>query len=250
VNAALRLKEAQDRSDRLTRQLAGANADLERALTARDAELIHARGALVLALAKMVGQRSTETGGHLIRLQRYSRVLGEAAASTPGFYNRLSTEFIQAIEAAAPLHDIGKVAVPDSILHKPGPLTPDERAQMQTHTTIGADTLAGVAAQYPFATGFFQTAIDITRHHHEKWDGTGYPDRLAGEAIPLSARLIAVADVYDALRSRRSYKGAFTHDDAYRVMVAESPGHFDPALLEVFKSVAADFDRIYREMVD
>ncbi len=250
VQAALRLKDAQDRSDTLARQLAGSNADLERALGSRDAELVHARSAMVLALAKLVGQRSTETGGHLLRLQRYCRVLGEAAAATPAFFGRLDPDVVQAIESAAPLHDIGKVAVPDHILNKPGPLTADERLLMQSHTTIGAETLAEVASRYPFATAFFATAVELTRHHHERWDGDGYPDRLAGEAIPLSARLLAVADVYDALRSRRVYKPTISHPAAVDQMLTRSPGHFDPALLEVFGRIAPQFDRVYRETAD
>jgi response regulator RpfG family c-di-GMP phosphodiesterase len=250
VKAALRLKDARDHSDRLANRLAAANAELERALTARDGELVHARGALVLALARLVEQRSSETGAHLIRLQRYCRVLAEAAAVTPAFAGRLDPEFGQLVEAAAPLHDIGKVAIPDRVLNKPGPLTADERAVMQTHTTAGADTLAEVSARYPFATGFFHTATEIARHHHERWDGTGYPDRLAGEAIPLSARLVAVADVYDALRSRRVYKAALPHAEAVGQMLDFSAGHFDPALLDVFRHVAGHFDRIHRETAD
>ncbi len=250
VKAALRLKDAQDRSDLLTRRLAATNAELELALGARDSELIHARGALVLALAKLVERRSSETGGHLIRLQRYCRVLAEAAAATPAFADRLDPAFVQAVEAAAPLHDIGKVAVPDDVLHKPGRLTAEERALMQSHTTVGADTLAEVSARYPFATAFFHTAIEIARHHHERWDGDGYPDRLAGEAIPLSARLVAVADVYDALRSRRAYKPALPHAVAVGQMLERSDGHFDPALLDVFRQVAGQFDRVFHETAD
>ena len=250
VTAALRFRDAQVRSDHLSRQLAAANAGLEQALTARDSELIHARGALVLALAKLVEQRSSETGAHLIRLQRYCRVLAEVAAATPAFAGRLDPVFVQAVEAAAPLHDIGKVAIPDRVLNKPGPLTADERALMQTHTSVGADTLAEVSARYPFATGFFHTAIEIARHHHERWDGAGYPDRLAGEAIPLSARLVALADVYDALRSRRVYKAAITHAEAVGQMRERSTGHFDPALLDVFGQVSGQFDRIYQETRD
>jgi response regulator RpfG family c-di-GMP phosphodiesterase/serine/threonine protein kinase len=250
VQAALRLKEAQDRSDLLARRLAATNAELEQALNIRDGELIHARGALVLALAKLVEQRSSETGAHLIRLQRYCRVLAEAAAATPAFAGRLDPAFVQAVEAAAPLHDIGKVAIPDHILNKPGQLTSEERGLIQTHTSVGADTLAEVSARYPFATAFFHTAIEIARHHHERWDGTGYPDRLAGEAIPLSARLVAIADVYDALRSRRVYKPSLPHPIAVEQMADRSPGHFDPALLDVFRRVAGQFDRIYHETAD
>ncbi|OWK39354.1 protein kinase domain-containing protein [Fimbriiglobus ruber] len=250
VKAAIQLKEAQDRSDTLTRHLASANSELERALTARDGELIHARGALVLAMAKLVGQRSTETGPHLIRIQRYCRVLAAAAAATPAFDARLDTTFVQTVESAAPLHDIGKVAVPDHILNKPGKLTEEELEVMKAHTTIGAETLAEVCSRYPFATGFFHTAIEIARHHHERWDGTGYPDRLAGESIPLSARLVAIADVYDALRSRRVYKPAYSHQTAVEHMLDRSAGHFDPALVDVFRQVAPQFDRVFRDASD
>ena len=250
VKAALRLKDAQDRTDLLANRLAASHADLELALSARDGELIHARGALVLAMAKLVEQRSAETGPHLIRLQRYCRVLAEAASATPAFASRLDPVLVQAIENAAPLHDIGKVAVPDSVLKKPGQLTPEERAQMQAHTTIGADTLAEVSARYPFATGFFHTAIEIARHHHERWDGNGYPDRLGGEAIPLSARLVALGDVYDALRGRRVYKPALSHRTAVEQILERSAGHFDPALLAVFARIAEQFDRIFRDAMD
>lgn len=250
VKASLRLKDAQDRTDRLANDLAASNGELEQALTARDGELVHARGALVLALAKLVERRSSETGPHLLRLQRYCRVLAEAAAATPAFAGRLDPPFVQAIEAAAPLHDIGKVAVPDYVLNKPGPLTPDELAVMRTHTSAGADTLAEVSARYPFATGFFHTAVEIARHHHERWDGTGYPDRLAGEGIPLAARLVAIGDVYDALRSPRVYKTGLSHDEALAILLDRSPGHFDPALLDVLRRVDSQFDRIYRETGD
>jgi len=250
VKAALRLKDAQDRSDLLTNRLAASNGEMERAISARDGELIHARGAMVLALAKLVERRSSETGAHLLRLQRYCRVLAEFAARTPAFADRLDPAFVMAIEAAAPLHDIGKVAIPDYVLNKPGRLTSDERAIMETHTTAGADTLAEVSARYPFATGFFHTAVEIARYHHEKWDGTGYPDRLSGEAIPLSARLVAIADVYDALRGRRVYKPGFTHEAAVAEMLDRSPGHFDPALLEVFRQIPGQFDRVFRDAVD
>ena len=247
VKAALRLKDAQDRSDRLNRDLLAVNAGLEQAVEQRDGELIRARNGLVLALARLVGHKSTETGGHLMRMQRYCRVLAEEAAAVPAFAPQIDANFVRMLEDCAPLHDVGKAAVPDHILNKPGPLTRDERAIMESHTTIGADTLQAVARRHPFATAFLHLAIDITRHHHERWDGTGYPDRLAGERIPLAARLVAVADVYDALRSRRVYKPGLSHTTAVMTMTEASPGHFDPALLEVFTRCAGQFDRVFRE---
>lgn len=247
VGAALRLKQAQDRSDRLNRTVARSNIELEQALGSREGELVAARGALVLALAKLVEARSNETGAHLLRLQRYSALLGEAAARTPPFAARLTLEVRQGIEQASPLHDIGKVAIPDAILNKPGKLTPEEFEVMKGHAAAGADTLAEVCAQYQFASAFLYTAREIARSHHEKWSGRGYPDGLAGEAIPLSARVVAVADVYDALRSPRVYKPGYTHAEAVDIMLNQSPGHFDPNLAAVFASTHLQFERVYAE---
>ncbi len=250
VKAALRLKEAQDRTDTLNHQLTTLNAELETNLLARDGELIRARNGLVLALAKLVEYRSTETGSHLMRIQRYCRVLAEEAALMPGFATLIDGNFIRLLEDASPLHDIGKAALPDHILNKPGPLDPQERIIMQDHTSIGAETLRAVAKQQPFATAFLHVAIDIARSHHEKWDGTGYPDRLSGEAIPLVARLVAISDVYDALRSKRVYKPGLSHNTTLLTMTESSPGHFDPALLDIFKRCSSQFDNVFREFGD
>jgi response regulator RpfG family c-di-GMP phosphodiesterase len=250
VESALRLKGVQDRSDLLTRHLLKVNSELEQNLTARDSDLVDARNALVLALAKLVEHRHTETGTHLMRLQRYVRCLAEEAMLVPGFAGEIDEHFVQMVECCAPLHDIGKVGLPDHILLKPGKLEADERILMQTHTIIGTETLQEVAKQHGNSLVFLQMAIDIARHHHERWDGTGYPDRLAGTAIPLSARLVAVADVYDALRSRRVYKPALSHGSALHIMVEGSPGHFDPALMPILTRCAKRFDLIYRELTD
>ncbi|HEY2910331.1 MAG TPA: HD domain-containing phosphohydrolase [Gemmataceae bacterium] len=246
VKSALRLKDAQDRTDLLNRNLQAVNAELEKTLQHRDTEIIHARNGLVLALAKLVEHRSKETGPHLMRLQRYCRILAREAANVPAFAPLIDANFIRNLEDTAPLHDIGKAAIPDDVLNKPGPLSADERIAMQTHTTIGADTLREVARRHPFSTGFLQMAIDIAQHHHEKWDGSGYPNRLSGEAIPLAARVLAIGDVYDALRSQRVYKDGISHGEALRFMMEQSPGHFDPALLDVFRRCANRFDDAYR----
>jgi response regulator RpfG family c-di-GMP phosphodiesterase/serine/threonine protein kinase len=248
VHVALRLKEAQERSDLLNRHLLTVNAELEQNLTARDSDLVHARNALLLALAKLAENRHGESDAHLVRLQRYCRCLAEEAAALPTFTAQIDAHFIQMLECCVPLHDIGNVGLPDHILLHPGKLTPDERIIMQSHTLIGAETLHEVARQHGSAVAFLNMAVDIVRHHHERWDGTGYPDRLAGSAIPLAARLATLADVYDALRSRRVYKPALAHSVAVRMIADNSPGQFDPALLAVFQRCAPRFERIFREL--
>jgi response regulator RpfG family c-di-GMP phosphodiesterase/serine/threonine protein kinase len=250
VKAALRLKEAQDRSDVLNRHLMAVNRELEESLGSRSDALIQARNALVLALARLVEQRANESGTHLLRLQRYCRVLAEEAAQAPSFAGQIDRNFIEMLECCAPLHDIGKVSLPDHILLKPGKLDTEERLSMQTHTVIGAETLQQVLEQDGHALGFLRMAIDITRYHHERYDGQGYPDRLAGEAIPLAARLVAIGDVYDALRSRRVYKPAYSHAATVQMMTEAAGGQFDPALMQTFLRCAPQLERIYREHPD
>jgi response regulator RpfG family c-di-GMP phosphodiesterase len=250
VKTAFRLKDAQDRSDLLTRHALAVNAELERNLEARASDLVHARNALVLALAKLVEQRDSQVGNHMPRMQRYCRVLAEDAAGCPAFQDKIDPPFIEMLECCAPLHDIGKVGLPDRVLLKAGELTPDERAIMEAHTTIGAETLAAVAWQHGFAAAFLQMAIDITRHHHERYDGHGYPDRLAGTEIPLAARIVAIADVYDGLRSRRLSKPPVSHSATMQLILEDSPGQFDPALVPRFQRCASQLERICRELPD
>jgi HD-GYP domain-containing protein (c-di-GMP phosphodiesterase class II) len=140
--------------------------------------------------------------------------------------------------------------LPEYIFMKPGKLSDEERLMMRSHTTVGADILQKVARSHGFAAAFLQMAIDITRHHHERWDGKGYPDRLNDEAIPLSARFVAVADVYDALRARRPHKPALSHGSAVEVMTESSQGQFDPNLVQVFRSCSPALDRIFKDHPD
>jgi response regulator RpfG family c-di-GMP phosphodiesterase len=250
VQTALRLKDSQDRIELLAKHLMTVNAKLEGSLETRDSDLVHSRNALVLALAKMVEQRDVEHSSHLVRLQRYCRCLADKAATLSTFARQIDQNFITMLECCSPLHDIGRVALPDHILMKPGRLSTDERILMQAHTTIGSETLSEVARVHGTALAFLHMAIDITRHHHERFDGTGYPDRLAGTAIPLAARLVAICDVYDALRSRRVYKPALSHAASVQLMTEASPGHFDPALLQAFLACGSEFDRIFTELPD
>jgi response regulator RpfG family c-di-GMP phosphodiesterase/serine/threonine protein kinase len=248
VNSALRLKEAQDRAERLRQNLLGANRQLENSLENRTSDLSELRTALVLALAGLSRLRDGDAGRHLDRMARYARHLGESAGKMPCFAEQIDQAFVDMLACCSPLHDIGKVGLPDHILLKPGKLSEEERLQMQAHTTLGADMLAGLIEKHPAARAFLDMAADIIRHHHERFDGTGYPDRLAGHAIPLAARVAAICDVYDALRCRRSYKPALSHQAASQVLLETTPGQFDPALLEAFRASAGAFEQVYREM--
>ncbi len=202
-----------------------------------------------MALAKLVERRASETEAHLVRMQQYVRCLAEEALRVGVFPDRIDSNFIELLECCAPLHDIGKVGLPDHILLKPGKLDGDEKVLMQTHTIMGAETLQEVAKTHGSAMAFLQMAIDIARHHHERYDGKGYPDQLAGEHIPLSARIVALADVYDALRSRRPYKPALSHAAALQV-IKESGEQFDPVVLQLFQKVESTFERIYKDVPD
>jgi len=197
----------------------------------------------------MVGQRDADSGANLQRLPHYCRTLAEEMANSPHFAGQVDDNFVQMLECCAPLHDIGNVGLPDHILQKPGKFTAEERVIMQTHTTIGADTLTEVARHHNFALAFLQMAIDIVRHHHERWDGAGYPDSLAGTAIPLSARIVSLGDVYDALRSKRVYRPALSHGAVMQLMT-ETPGQFDPALVGIFQSCSDRLNQIFKEMPD
>jgi response regulator RpfG family c-di-GMP phosphodiesterase len=250
VHAALRLKEAQDAAGTEQHELRRAVRQLEDDLESRAGDLQQARGAIVTALTRLIEQRPGEDARHMLRIQRYCRCLAEAAATEPAFVGRITPEFICALEECAPLHDVGKIALPDHIAMKPGRLDEDERHLMQSHAALGADMLEEIVNRHGPALAFLRTAITIARHHHERWDGSGYPDRLAGEFIPLEARLITLADVYDALRSRRSYKPKLVHLASLEVMNSAFHTHFDPGLQPAFERCAPQLDQIYTELGD
>jgi response regulator RpfG family c-di-GMP phosphodiesterase len=250
IKASLRLKEAQDKAIRLNQQLATVNAELERRLASRGSEAARANNALVLILTKLVELRDVEKASHLARLGRYCRCLAEAAMQLPYFTDQLNPEKAALVEWCAPLHDLGKIALPDHIVLKPGKLDATERVIMESHASIGADILQQAAERHNWDADFLDTAMEIVRHHHERFDGTGYPDRLKGDAIPLAARIVALADSYDALRSRRTYRPGLSHAVAMQSIMRHSPGHFDPRLAEAFEKCAEQFDLVFREAPD
>lgn len=203
----------------------------------------------IFALAKLAESRDPDTGAHLERVRCYSRVLAEHLRAHPEHGTLVTPAYVRLIYQTSPLHDIGKVAIPDAVLLKPDRLTDDEFEIMKTHTLHGAATLEAAMVRYPNAE-FLHMAREISLTHHERFDGSGYPLGLAGDEIPLSGRIVALADVYDALTSKRVYKDAFGHDIAREVLQRERGSHFDPAVVEAFNQVEAKFIEIRHSFRD
>lgn len=232
VHNHLQLKRAGD-------LLRDQNAFLEDEVQRRTRDLRAIRDAAIVAMASLAETRDNETGNHIRRTQHYVRVLAEALQDHPKFAEFLVPETIDLLHRSAPLHDIGKVGIPDSVLLKPGPLTDEEFAIMKTHTTLGYDAITAAERGMSHTDlSFLRLARDIALTHHERYDGSGYPQGLAGEDIPVAGRLMAVADVYDALISARVYKPAFPHEVAVREIAAGSGSHFDPVIVEAFLATA------------
>ncbi len=193
--------------------------------------------ALIISMASLAETRDNETGHHIRRTQYYIHELAKHLAAHPKFAGELTPKNIELIYKTAPLHDIGKVGVPDRILLKPGRLTPEEFEEMKRHTLYGREALDAAAKTLGTEETFLDTAREIAYYHHEKWDGSGYPEGIAGEKIPVSARLMAIVDVYDALISRRPYKEPMTHDQAFSIIEEGKGKHFDPDVVEAFGEI-------------
>lgn len=211
-------------------------------------EISEAQNATIFAMAKLAEFRDEDTGGHLERVKEYCRLLADDLNRHSPYADLITAEFIDCIQHAAPLHDIGKVAIPDHILQKPEKLTPEEFDRMKTHTVIGADNLQLVYNNYP-GNLFVGMGIEIALYHHEQWDGSGYPDGLVGKNIPLPARIMALADVYDALRSDRCYRKAMSHEQARTIILEGDGRHFDPEVVMAFLRVETIFAKTAEEMI-
>jgi putative two-component system response regulator len=224
--------------------LEGINRGLEAEVERRTQQNLAARDALIMGLAKLADCRDSETGLHLERISEYSACLARKLAET---HAHIDAAWIDRLRLASGMHDIGKVGLPDEILLKPGSLTAAERRRMQAHTAIGAETLRSIRDRLG-EDGLLEMAISVALEHHERWDGAGYPFGLAGEEISLPARIVALADVYDALTSRRVYKRDMSHDEA-RAVIAEGRGsHFDPAVVDAFLAIEQNFNEIRLRM--
>jgi len=206
--------------------------------------------ASILVMVSLAEFRDECTGWHIKRTQEFVKTLALELAKLPRFLEALTAETIEKIYKSAPLHDIGKIAIPDHILLKPGPLTEAEFAQMKSHALRGAIMLQQAQQYTAESAGFFQVAIEIAHRHHEKWDGSGYPDQLQGEAIPLAARIMALADVYDALTTARPYKVAFSHEQSSAMILEQSGRHFDPIVIAAFGQCQARFREIASTWID
>ena len=234
------LKRAEEALERYSKHLEEMVAD-------KVHEISEAQIATIFALVKLAESRDDETGAHIERTASFCRLLAEKARALPAYSAYITDEYVATIFRASPLHDIGKVGISDLILLKPGKLTPEEFAIMKTHVEIGYQTLKNIDKRYQ-NNAFIQMGLDITRYHHEKWDGSGYLFELKGEAIPLSARMMALADVYDALRSKRVYKPAFPHEKAMEIILEGRGKHFDPALVDLFAASHQEFEEMFDRM--
>lgn len=226
------------------------NAFLEAEVARRMAENDLTQQVSIRALAHLAETRDPETGNHILRTQGYVHLLAGLLRDHPRFRATLDAHYIELLTRSAPLHDIGKVGIPDHILQKPGKLTAEEWAIMQTHARLGAESIELAEGDIDRPVEFLALAKEIARWHHEKWDGSGYPDGLAGEAIPVSARLMAIADVFDALISPRVYKRPMSFDEARAIIVSGRGGHFDPDVADAFLAGFDEFASIaqrYRE---
>lgn len=222
---------------------------LEELVSERTQELALTQEVTIYTLANLAETRDPETGGHIRRTQTYVRLLAEKLQHHPRFSDQLDTQTIELLYKSAPLHDVGKVGVSDTILLKPGKLTNEEFDAMKLHTTYGRDSLHTAVEQLG-ETSFLRYAQEVAYTHHEKWDGSGYPQGLKGEEIPLSGRLMALADVYDALISKRVYKPPFPHSKAVTIIEESSGTHFDPEIASAFLEIAEAFRQTALEFAD
>jgi putative two-component system response regulator len=226
------------------------NAFLEAEVERRTQEVGTIQDVTMVALGSLAETRDNETGNHIRRTQSYIKLLAESLRGHPRFKEELSGSTINLLYKSAPLHDIGKVGIPDSILKKPCKLEPEEFEIMKTHTTLGRDAIIAAEKRLDSPRSFLALAREIAWSHHEKWDGTGYPRGLAGEGIPLAGRLMAIPDVYDALISKRVYKRAFTHEDAVELIEKGKGLQFDPDICSSFIAIAESFKEIARSLRD
>jgi putative two-component system response regulator len=226
------------------------NTFLESEVKRRTAEVAALQDVAIHTMASLAETRDNETGNHIRRTSWYVKALAERLRHHPRFSHFLDDATIELLFKSAPLHDIGKVGIPDRILLKPGRFTPEEMEIMKTHTTLGRDAIISAERELGIEVDFLRYAKEIAYGHQEKWDGSGYPEGLAGDAIPISARLMAIADVYDALISRRVYKEGMSHEQAVAIIAEGRGKHFDPDITDAFLDIQKQFVEIATRYAD
>jgi putative two-component system response regulator len=226
------------------------NVYLEDEVAKRTREVQVVQDVTIMAMASLAETRDNETGNHIRRTQNYVKALAKRLQRHPRFASILGEDVIDLLYKSAPLHDIGKVGIPDAILLKPGKLTVEEFEVMKTHTTLGRDAIVAAEKLIDAPSTFLRLAREIAHFHQEKWDGSGYPDKLAGESIPVAARLMAVADVYDALISRRVYKPPFSREKSVGIIREGRGTHFDPDMVDAFLEIEEEFHAIAERYAD
>jgi putative two-component system response regulator len=246
VRSLLRAKSLQDDLVVKTKQLEEINDRLEQMAEERAIEIMLTRDAAIFGMAKLAESRDPETGAHLERIRNYTKALATELGKSPKYADVINDEFVLMIYQSSPLHDIGKVGIPDNVLLKPGRLTPDEFDVMKRHAAIGGDALVATQRWDVTEQSFLSMGKDIAYYHHERWDGKGYPSGLKGDDIPLAARIMALADVYDAMVSKRVYKGPMAEEEACRIIQEEAGKQFDPDIVEAFLRIALKFHDIHQ----
>lgn len=249
VRLHTRLQQANRGVAAIRAEIDSRNSELKRLAEQRMQDIVNIQDVAVFTLAKVSESRDRESAGHLARMRAYSQILAEHLAAGGPYAHHIDRRFLQDLYRSSPLHDIGKVAIRDDILLKPGRLTPDEFEIMKQHAVIGADILDEAVRRCTNA-GFLTMAAEIARYHHERFDGSGYPSGRRGREIPLSARIVALADVYDAVTSVRPYKPAFPAHQARQMIEEQSGRHFDPVVVDAFRACFADFLALQRRTPD
>jgi putative two-component system response regulator len=234
------MKAAEDELERYSKQL-------EAMVAEKAKEISDSQMAMIFALVRLAESRDDDTGAHIERTASFCQLIAAKARELPQYQQIIDDDFIETIYLAAPLHDIGKVGISDLILLKPDKLTSEEFSIMKTHVEIGFQTLMNIDKRY-HNNSFIHMGLDITRYHHEKYDGSGYLQGLKGEEIPLSARIMTLADVYDALCSKRVYKPAFSHENALEIIKEGRGKHFDPTLIDLFTMHQKEFENLYDQL--
>ena len=249
IEASLEKKRLRDAEEAYRIKVEEYNLNLENRVQEQVQSITSAQVAIIFAMAKLAESRDPETGEHLERMAEYSKLLCNNLRMLPKYETVIDDKFVDNIYAASPLHDIGKVGIPDNILTKPDKLSEREFDIMKTHTVIGADTLRIVDEKHP-GNALVRMGIEIAESHHEKWDGSGYPYGLAGDKIPLAGRILALGDVYDALTSKRVYKEAFSYDKSREIIIEGRGTHFDPDVVDAFIAVGNEFLTVKERFID